>query len=55
MRDGRPRPTPHLDDEVLDSMARVLATCDPFDGRFLVHGARVPGCCGRTAKEDGHE
>lgn len=33
--------TPRINDEVLDYIERIQATMDPFDGRFLVHGADV--------------
>ncbi|QDY75164.1 DUF1330 domain-containing protein [Streptomyces qinzhouensis] len=32
-------PPARLADEVLSYMERIQATLDPFDGRFLVHGA----------------
>ncbi|MDI9887766.1 DUF1330 domain-containing protein [Streptomyces sp. HNM0645] len=32
-------PAARLDDEVLTYMERIQSTLDPFDGRFLVHGA----------------
>ncbi|MFD4716927.1 DUF1330 domain-containing protein [Streptomyces sp. NPDC058423] len=32
-------PPARLDDDVLTYMERIQATLDPFDGRFLVHGA----------------
>jgi len=31
--------TPTINDEVLEYMERVQETLDPFDGRFIVHGA----------------
>jgi uncharacterized protein (DUF1330 family) len=33
--------TPQINDEVLEYIERIQATLDPFDGRFLVHGAEV--------------
>ncbi len=33
--------TPTINDEVLDYIERIQDTMDPFDGRFLVHGAEV--------------
>ena len=33
--------TPQINDEVLDYIERIQDTMDPFDGRFLVHGAEV--------------
>lgn len=36
---GNLHPGPVLDDEVLTYMERIQETLDPYDGRFLVHGA----------------
>ncbi|MFJ8295896.1 DUF1330 domain-containing protein [Streptomyces sp. NPDC094447] len=36
---GNLHPKPVLDEEVFTYMERIQATLDPFDGRFLVHGA----------------
>ncbi|WP_228980487.1 DUF1330 domain-containing protein [Streptomyces sp. DH12] len=36
---ARLRPTDTLHDEVLTYMERVQGTLDPYDGRFLIHGA----------------
>ncbi len=33
--------TPRINDDVLDYLERIQSTLDPFDGRFLVHGADV--------------
>ncbi|MEU6057420.1 DUF1330 domain-containing protein [Streptomyces sp. NPDC047097] len=33
------RPAADLPDEVLDYMERIQSTLDPYQGRFLVHGA----------------
>jgi uncharacterized protein (DUF1330 family) len=33
--------TPQINDDVLEYIARIQATLDPFGGRFLVHGAQV--------------
>ncbi|PRH79624.1 DUF1330 domain-containing protein [Streptomyces solincola] len=33
------RPAPELHAEVLDYMERIQSTLDPFEGRFLIHGA----------------
>jgi uncharacterized protein (DUF1330 family) len=33
--------TPQINDEVLDYIDRIQDTLEPFDGRFLVHGADV--------------
>lgn len=32
---------PHFNDEVIDYIDRIQATMDPYQGRFLVHGADV--------------
>ncbi|MET9428810.1 MULTISPECIES: DUF1330 domain-containing protein [unclassified Streptomyces] len=36
---ARLKPPAVLHDEVLDYMERIQSTLDPFEGRFLVHGA----------------
>ncbi|KUJ69429.1 hypothetical protein ACZ90_11065 [Streptomyces albus subsp. albus] len=36
---GNLRPPAQLDDEVLTYIDRIQETLDPFEGRFLVHGA----------------
>jgi uncharacterized protein (DUF1330 family) len=33
--------TPQINDEVLEYIERIQDTMDPFQGRFLVHGADV--------------
>ena len=33
--------TPTINDEVLDYIERIQSTMDPYEGRFLVHGAEV--------------
>ncbi len=33
--------TPQINDEVLEYIERIQDTMDPYDGRFLVHGAQV--------------
>lgn len=33
--------TPQINGDVLDYLDRIQATLDPFDGRFLIHGATV--------------
>lgn len=33
--------TPQINADVLDYIERIQATLDPFEGRFLVHGATV--------------
>ncbi|MFH8928765.1 DUF1330 domain-containing protein [Streptomyces pristinaespiralis] len=38
---GNLQPAARLDDEVLDYMERIQSTLDPYEGRFLVHGATL--------------
>jgi uncharacterized protein (DUF1330 family) len=33
--------TPQINDEVLDYLERIQDTMDPYEGRFVVHGAEV--------------
>jgi uncharacterized protein (DUF1330 family) len=33
--------TPHMNDDVLEYLDTIQRTLDPFEGRFLVHGATV--------------
>ena len=33
--------TPQVNDDVLEYLDRIQPTLDPFDGRFVVHGATV--------------
>ena len=35
------RPTAQPTEEVLDYIERIQATMDPYEGRFLVHGAQL--------------
>ncbi len=32
---------PQINDDVVEYLERIQATLDPFEGRFLVHGAQV--------------
>ncbi|MET9424422.1 MULTISPECIES: DUF1330 domain-containing protein [unclassified Streptomyces] len=38
---GNLQPAARLDDEVFDYMERIQSTLDPYEGRFLVHGATL--------------